>query len=104
MTSYVFGTGDIGYLDEDGLLYIVDRAKELIKFKGLQVPPAELEDILCSHPSVADAAVVGLPDSEAGELPKAFVTLKEGAVASVEELQKFMNRNDCFICYSFVTF
>ena len=95
--------GDIGYMDKDGLLYIVDRVKELIKFKGLQVPPAELEDILCSHPSVADAAVVGLPDSEAGEVPKAFVSLKQGAVASVEELQEFINRNDRPNCYSFVT-
>lgn len=69
-------TGDIGYADEDGNFYIVDRAKELIKYKGFQVAPAELEAILLSHPAVADAAVIPVPDEEAGEIPKAFVVLK----------------------------
>jgi acyl-CoA synthetase (AMP-forming)/AMP-acid ligase II len=69
-------TGDIGYADEDGHFFIVDRLKELIKFKGLQVAPAELEIVLLSHPSIADAAVVPFPDEEAGEVPKAFVVLK----------------------------
>ena len=66
-------TGDIGYVDEDGYFYVVDRLKELIKYKGFQVPPAELEALLLSHPKIADAAVIGVPDEEAGELPKAFV-------------------------------
>ena len=66
-------TGDIGYADDDGHFFIVDRAKELIKYKGFQVPPAELEAILITHPAVADCAVIGVPDEEAGELPKAFV-------------------------------
>ncbi len=66
-------TGDIGRCDEDGYLTIVDRAKELIKYKGYQVAPAELEAILLSHPAIADAAVIGVPDEEAGEVPKAFV-------------------------------
>lgn len=66
-------TGDIGYLDKDGDLFIVDRLKELIKVKGLQVPPAELEDLLLSHPRVRDAAVIGVPDAAAGELPRAYV-------------------------------
>lgn len=66
-------TGDIGYVDEEGYFYIVDRLKELIKYKGFQVPPAELEALLLSHPNIADAAVIGIPDEEAGELPKAFV-------------------------------
>lgn len=66
-------TGDIGRVDEDGYLYIVDRAKELIKYKGFQVAPAELEAVLLSHPDVADAAVIGRPDPAAGEIPKAFV-------------------------------
>ena len=69
-------TGDIGYADDDGHFYIVDRAKELIKYKGFQVPPAELEALLLTHPCVADAAVVPCPDDEAGEVPKAFVVLK----------------------------
>lgn len=70
-------TGDIGYVDEDGHFFIVDRAKELIKYKGLQVAPAELEAVLLTHPSVADAAVIPYPDDEAGEVPKGIVVLKE---------------------------
>jgi acyl-CoA synthetase (AMP-forming)/AMP-acid ligase II len=69
-------TGDIGYADEDSHFFIVDRAKELIKYKGLQVAPAELEALLLTHPSVADAAVIPYPDEEAGEVPKAIVVLK----------------------------
>jgi 4-coumarate--CoA ligase len=83
-------TGDVGRFDEDGHLYIVDRVKELIKYKGFQVPPAELEALLITHPAVADVAVIGVPDDEAGELPKAFVVLKEGASATAEELQSFV--------------
>ncbi|HVH09101.1 MAG TPA: AMP-binding protein [Gemmatimonadales bacterium] len=68
-------TGDIGHIDRDGYFTIVDRLKELIKYKGFQVPPAELEGVLRSHPAVADAAVIPIPDAEAGEVPKAFVVL-----------------------------
>jgi acyl-CoA synthetase (AMP-forming)/AMP-acid ligase II len=66
-------TGDIGTVDEHGLCRIVDRVKELIKFKGFQVAPAELEAVLLTHPSIKDAAVVRSPDEEAGEVPKAFL-------------------------------
>jgi acyl-CoA synthetase (AMP-forming)/AMP-acid ligase II len=66
-------TGDIGYIDDDGYVFIVDRVKELIKYKGMQIAPAELEAVLVSHPAITDAAVVGTPDEEAGEVPKAFV-------------------------------
>ena len=66
-------TGDIGYADENGYFYIVDRLKELIKYKAYQVAPAELEDVLKGHPAILDAAVIGSPDEEAGELPKAFI-------------------------------
>jgi acyl-CoA synthetase (AMP-forming)/AMP-acid ligase II len=76
-------TGDIGYADGDGYFYIVDRVKELIKYKGFQVAPAELEALLLSHPAIADAAVVPSPDEEAGEVPKAFVVLK-GEVTAEE--------------------
>lgn len=69
-------TGDIGYVDEQGYFYIVDRLKELIKYKGYQVAPAELEALLVSHPAIADAAVIGVFDEEAGEAPKAFVVLR----------------------------
>ncbi|HQR39490.1 MAG TPA: AMP-binding protein [Blastocatellia bacterium] len=71
-----FHTGDIGHVDEDGYLYIVDRVKELIKYKGMQVAPAELEGVLLSHPAIAEGAVIPIPDEEAGEIPKAFVVLK----------------------------
>ena len=69
-------TGDLGRIDEHGYVYIVDRVKELIKYKGLQVAPAELEAVLLSHPDVADAAVVRFPDEDAGEVPKAFVVAR----------------------------
>ena len=74
-------TGDVGYFDTDGHLYIVDRLKELIKYKGYQVAPAHLEGILLDHPAVSDAAVIGVPSDEAGEIPKAFVVLRNPATA-----------------------
>lgn len=86
-----FHTGDVGYVDEDGYFYIVDRVKELIKYKGYQVPPAELEALLVSHPAIADAAVIPSPDEEAGEVPKAFVVLKEDI--SAEDIMKFVADN-----------
>ena len=76
-----FHTGDVGYVDEDGYTYIVDRVKELIKYKGLQVAPAELEAILLGHEAVADAAVIPSPDEEAGEVPKAFI-VANGEIAA----------------------
>jgi acyl-CoA synthetase (AMP-forming)/AMP-acid ligase II len=81
-------TGDIGYADEDGHFFIVDRVKELIKYKGFQVAPAELEAVLLSHPAIADAAVIPCADEEAGEVPKAFVVLK--GEASAEEIMDFV--------------
>jgi len=72
-------TGDVASVGADGLVAIVDRLKELIKYKGYHVAPAELEAVLLSHPMVADAAVVGSPDEEAGEVPKAFLVLKDAA-------------------------
>jgi len=72
-------TGDVARVDADGFVHIVDRLKELIKCKGFQVAPAELEAVLLSHPQIADAAVVGSPDEDAGEVPKAFLVVKPGA-------------------------
>ena len=83
-------TGDVGHVDKDGHFTIVDRLKELIKYKGFQVPPAELEALLVTHPAIADAAVIGIPDDEAGELPKAFITLKDSVEASAEDIQSFV--------------
>jgi acyl-CoA synthetase (AMP-forming)/AMP-acid ligase II len=71
-----YHTGDVGYADPDGYFFIVDRTKELIKYKGLQVAPAELEALLLTHPAVLDVAVVRKADEEAGEVPKAYVVLK----------------------------
>jgi 4-coumarate--CoA ligase len=78
-------TGDIGYFDADGDFFIVDRLKELIKVKGFQVAPAELEALLLTHEAVADVAVIPVPDDDAGEAPKAFVVLKKGFEATTEE-------------------
>ncbi|PNF29545.1 Luciferin 4-monooxygenase [Cryptotermes secundus] len=83
-------TGDVGYYDEDGFFYIVDRAKELIKYKGYQVPPAELEAVLLTHPAVKDAGVVGIPDEAAGELPLAFIVKQPGATLTKEEIIKYV--------------
>jgi len=80
-------TGDIAKMDEDGYFYIVDRKKDLIKYKGYSVYPRELEDVLYEHPAVKLCAVVGKPAPEVGEIPKAFVVLKEGYEPS-EELKK----------------
>ncbi|MEM2412873.1 MAG: long-chain fatty acid--CoA ligase [Candidatus Bathyarchaeia archaeon] len=84
-------TGDIGKMDEDGYFYITDRKKDLIKYKGYSVYPRELEDVLYEHPAVKLCGVIGKPDPVAGEIPKAFVVLKEGMTATEEELMKFVN-------------
>jgi 4-coumarate--CoA ligase len=83
-------TGDIGHIDGDGHLYVVDRLKELIKCKGFQVAPAELEGMLLTHPAVADAAVVGRPDDAAGEVPVAYVVLKPDHQATEDEVKAFV--------------
>jgi 4-coumarate--CoA ligase len=83
-------TGDIGRIDEDGHLFVVDRLKELIKYKGFQVPPAELEALLLTHPAIADAAVIGEPDEEAGEVPVGFVVRKPDAVVTEEAIAEFV--------------
>lgn len=89
-------TGDLARIDEEGYMTIVDRIKELIKYKGFQVAPAELEALLITHPAVADVAVVGMPDDEAGELPKAFISLKPGtttdatATPSADDIMEFV--------------
>ena len=83
-------SGDVGYVDEQGRLFVVDRLKELIKYKGRQVAPAELEAVLLSHPAIADAAVIPTPDEEAGEVPKAFVVLQ--SAASADEIMDFVTQ------------
>jgi 4-coumarate--CoA ligase len=80
-------TGDLAIIDADGFMFIRDRLKELIKFKGFQVPPAEVEAALCAHDGIADAAVIGKPDEEAGEVPVAFVVRAPGAEVGAADLQ-----------------
>ena len=82
-------TGDVAVVDADGDFTVVDRVKELIKYKGYQVPPAELEALLLSHDAVADAAVIPVPDDEAGEIPKAYVVVKPGRDLSADDVMAF---------------
>ncbi|CAK1582579.1 unnamed protein product [Parnassius mnemosyne] len=86
-----FRTGDIAVGDDSGMITISDRLKELIKVKGYQVPPAELEAILREHPAITDAAVVGVPHPTKGESPKAFVVLRSGSKANVKEISDFVS-------------
>jgi acyl-CoA synthetase (AMP-forming)/AMP-acid ligase II len=83
-------TGDVARFDEDGYLYLIERMKEMIKYKGYQVAPAELEALLHEHPAVADAAVIPKPDEAGGEIPKACVVLREGSNATAEDLMTFV--------------
>jgi 4-coumarate--CoA ligase len=83
-------TGDLAYYDDEEYFYVVDRLKELIKYKGFQVAPAELEALLLTNPKIRDAAVVGVPDEDAGELPLAFVVTDSGAVLTEVEVKQFI--------------
>jgi acyl-CoA synthetase (AMP-forming)/AMP-acid ligase II len=82
-------TGDVVTVDGDGWFTVVDRIKELIKVRGHQVAPAELEALLVAHPAVSDACVIGVPDEEIGEAPKAFVVLRERI--ALDELQRYVS-------------
>ncbi|KAJ0047985.1 hypothetical protein Pint_15658 [Pistacia integerrima] len=83
-------TGDLCYFDSDGFLFIVDRLKELIKYKAYQVPPAELEHLLQSNPEIADAAVIPYPDEEAGQIPMAFVVRRPGSNITAAQVMDFI--------------
>lgn len=85
-------TGDIACYDQNGLFYIKDRLKELIKVKGYQVPPAELEEVLRSHPNVLDAGVIGVEHAKYGEVPRAFIVKKNGVNVTEKELEEFVKR------------
>eukprot|EP00250_Pteridium_aquilinum_P008601 c18069_g2_i1 orf=316-1932(+) len=89
-------TGDIGLIDDDEEIFIVDRVKEIIKFKGFQVPPAELEAILLSHPAIADAACVPKKDEVAGEVPVAFVVRAHNADISASAIREFVAKQVVF--------
>ncbi|MGI4730984.1 MAG: AMP-binding enzyme, partial [Janthinobacterium lividum] len=83
-------TGDIGYLDEDGYLFLVDRQKDLIICSGFNVYPRTIEEALYEHPAVAEAVVIGVPDEYRGQAPKGFVTLAPGQVVTPDELRAFL--------------
>ena len=83
-------TGDIGWVDEEGYIYVVDRKKEMIKYKSFSIAPAELEAVLLEHPDVADCGVTGIPDPEAGEAPKAFVVPRPGHRLDMDDLAQFV--------------
>ncbi|KAM0979355.1 hypothetical protein ACFX13_015503 [Malus domestica] len=83
-------SGDLCYFDDEGFLYIVDRLKELIKYKAYQVPPAELEHILQSHPDVVDAAVIPYPDEDAWQIPMAYVVRKPGSNITEGQVMDFV--------------
>ena len=84
-------TGDIGYYDEDEWLFIVDRIKELVRYKGMQVSPSELEHLLLTHPEIVDAAVIGLQGEMAGELPRAYVVRSPGSDLNEQQVVDFVN-------------
>lgn len=83
-------SGDVGYYDENGEWYIVDRIKELIKYKGFQVPPAEIESLLLTHSKIKDAAVVGVPDDLCGEKAFAFIVKQPGAQINEKDVADFV--------------
>jgi len=83
-------TGDVATMDEDGFIFIVDRIKDLIISSGYNVYPRRIEDALYEHPAVEEATVVGIKDDYRGEAPKAFVKLRTGATATVDELRKHL--------------
>ena len=84
-------TGDIGKEDEDGFIYITDRKKDMIIYKGYNVYPREIEDVIFAHPAIEQCAVVGKPDMDVGEAPVAFVQLKKGVEATAEEVIEHTN-------------
>ncbi len=86
----VLHTGDLGYMDEEGYFYIVDRAKDMYRSGGENVYPAEIEKILSDHPSIANVAVIGVPDEKWGETGMAFVQLKPGQEMTGEEVLEFL--------------
>lgn len=89
-------TGDVGYIDDDDEIFIVDRLKELIKYKGFQVAPAELEALLLNHPNISDAAVVPMKDDATGEIPVAFVVRSKGSQITEDDIKQYISKQVVF--------
>ena len=81
-------TGDMAKIDRDGYIYLVDRKKDMLIVRGMNVYPREVEEVIARHPSVAECAVIGVPDKQRGEVPKAILTLKQGMCLTEKELKK----------------
>lgn len=86
-------TGDIAKIDEEGYIYIVDRKKDMLLVRGINVYPREIEDVLYTHPKVLECAVIGVPDESKGEVPKAFIVVREGETLSEKEVRDFCKQN-----------
>ncbi len=86
-------TGDLGYIDEDGFIYIVDRKKDLIISKGINIYPREIEEILMNNPYIKAAAVIGQKDEKSGEVPIAYVEIEEDAKISENEIKKYLKEH-----------
>ncbi|KAF5784718.1 putative AMP-dependent synthetase/ligase, AMP-binding enzyme domain-containing protein [Helianthus annuus] len=85
-------TRDLCYIDEDGFIFVVDRLKELIKYKGYQVPPTELEALLLTHPEIDDCAVIPFPDKDVGQFPMAYVVRKNGSGLTEKGVMDFVSK------------
>jgi fatty-acyl-CoA synthase len=90
MMEGVLHTGDLGYMDEEGYFYVVDRAKDMYRSGGENVYPAEIEKILSDHPNIANVAIIGVPDDKWGETGMAFVQLKPGQEMTGEDILEFL--------------
>jgi long-chain acyl-CoA synthetase len=88
-----FHSGDVGYMDEDGYIFIVDRVKDMINAAGFKVWPREVEEVLFQHPAITECAVVGLADAEKGEIAAAYLVLREGASLTAEELDVYCRQH-----------
>ena len=86
-------TGDLGYMDEDGFIYIVDRKKDLIISKGINIYPREIEEVLVSNPHIKAAAVIGVPDEKSGEVPVAYVELEDGASIDEKAIKMYLKEH-----------
>ncbi len=88
-----FLTGDLGYMDEEGYFYVVDRKKDMIIASGFNIYPREIEEVLYEHEAIQECVVAGIPDPYRGETVKAYIVLKEGASVTEEELDKYCREN-----------